>query len=53
MKIFKENSDISLLPEEVSRSLIFPNPKIESQYKKIAPRFQYPSSTALFIEGPS
>jgi predicted ATP-dependent endonuclease of OLD family len=51
-KIFKENSDISLLPEEVRRGLIFPNPEIENQYTKIASRFQYPSSTAFFIEEP-
>jgi predicted ATP-dependent endonuclease of OLD family len=51
-KIFKENNDISLLPEEVRRGLIFPNPEIENQYTKIASRFQYPSSTAFFIEEP-
>ena len=51
-KIISEYSDISLIPEEVRRSLIFPNAEIESQYNKIISRFQYPSSTAFFIEEP-
>jgi predicted ATPase len=51
-EIIKENNDISLLSEEVRRSLIFPNPEIESQYNRIASQFRYPSSTAFFIEEP-